>query len=108
MKSLRVGTDVWVNADDILLVMPFDTRAAGRQKHTAKGKGLFVDASEGGTSRSILVLRNGTVVSSASHAETLVSRPLINPPCRASVRETKADAVSATMQASIADIEGGE
>ena len=108
MKSLRVGTDVWINADDILLVMPFDTRAAGRQKQNAKKKELFVDASEGGTSRSIVVLRNGVVVSSPSTAETLISRPLVNPPCRASARETKADALSAAMQASIADIEGGE
>lgn len=108
MRSLRVGSDFYINASEVLFVMPFNTRVAARQRSTAKSKGLFVDATEGGTSRSILVMRDGQVVSSSSTPETLVSRALINPPCRASARESSADEPSAAMQAAIADIEGAE
>ena len=104
MRSLRVGTDFYVNASEVLFVMPFKTRVAARQRHIAKGKNLFVDATDGGTSRSIIVMRDGQVVSSPSTPETLVSRALINPPCRASTRDSHADEPSAAMQAAIDEI----
>ncbi len=118
MKSLRVGSEFYLNASEILFVVPFGARLAARERRTAKAEGRFVDASEGGKSRAILVMKGGQVVGSPSTPATLVSRVLIEPLRKPSTRQPNGvseDADDAAPDTSggaiadeIADIEGGE
>lgn len=90
MKLLRVGIGMWVNADDVMLVQNFGTRPAARERTRAENAGQLYDATGGGkkrqTCRALVTLRNGVVIASPVHAETLTMRPILEAPVTASTR----------------------
>lgn len=92
MKLLRVGIGMWVNADDVMLVQTFDTRPAARERARAEAAHQFYDATGGAkkrqTCRSLVTLRNGVVIASPVHAETLTLRPIVEAPVTASTRRS--------------------
>lgn len=92
MRLLRVGIGMWVNADDVMLVQSFDTRPAARERTRAENAGQFYDATGGAkkrqTCRSLVTLRNGVVIASPVHAETLTLRPIVEAPVTASTRRS--------------------
>jgi regulator of extracellular matrix RemA (YlzA/DUF370 family) len=86
MKSLRVGEDFYLNADSVEIVQRFGTRPAEREIARAKASGTLYNATRGAVARTVLTLKSGWVVVSSATPDTLVSRPLIHPPTRPSVR----------------------
>ena len=86
MKALRVGDDFYLNSDSIELVQRAGTRPAERERKRAETQNQLYNATKGKPARSLLTLKSGWVVISPALPETLVSRPLIHPPCKPSVR----------------------
>lgn len=81
---------MWVNADEVLLIQAFNTRPAARERARAESSGQLYDATGGGkkrlTCRALVTLKNGVVVASPVHAETLTQRQIVEAPVVASTR----------------------
>lgn len=90
MRLLRVGVGMWVNADEVMLVQQFNTRPATRERARAEGAGQLYDATGGTkkrqTCRSLVTLKNGVVIASPVHAETLTLRPILEARVTASTK----------------------
>lgn len=84
MKALRVGTDYYVDADDIMLVQPWGTRPSKREKERASEAGTYYDATGGRPILTLITLKGGHVVASPFQARTLIERPVI----RANIKAT--------------------
>lgn len=91
MKALRVGDDFYINSDSIEIVQRHGTRPATREVERAKEKGTLYNAARGKQARAVITTARGWVIISPNAPDTLVSRPLINPPTKASVRAGTAD-----------------
>ncbi len=80
MRMLRLGGHFWVSAGEIVLVQGFPSRPSRREKARAEVAGCFYEAvlstSKRGRTRSLITLRNGWVIGSASRPETLARRLL--------------------------------
>lgn len=80
MRMLRLGGNFWVSAGEIVLVQGFPSRPSRREKARAEAAGCFYEAllstSKRGRTRSLVTLRNGWVIGSASRPETLARRLL--------------------------------
>ena len=80
MRMLRLGGHFWVSAGEIVLVQGFPSRPSRREKARAEAAGCFYEAvlstSKRGRTRSLVTLRNGWVIGSASRPETLARRLL--------------------------------
>lgn len=90
MTLLKVGTGIYVSADEIVLLQTFPSRPARRDKQAAELAHLYKDATTSGTRReplkTLVHLRCGLVVGSALTADTLAQRSPISAPVKSSTR----------------------
>lgn len=82
MNALRVGNDYWINADDMVIVQPWPSRKATRERERAEEKGAFYNATTYTQKvrqpiRSLITLQNGWVVASPLHPRALVRRRVV-------------------------------
>lgn len=100
MKALRVGTEFYINADDIEVIQAWPTRPAAREKGAAQEAGRYYDATGGRKILSVVTLKNGWVIATPFTPTRLVQRPTIAAPSKASVKFADRDkAGSAAVQA---------
>lgn len=90
MTLLRVGTGIYVAADDIVLLQTYPSRPSRRDKQTAEAAGLYKDATTSGKKReplrTLVHLGCGLVVGSAIGADALANRSPISAPVKRSTR----------------------
>ncbi len=90
MTLLRVGTGIYVAADEVVLLQTYPSRPSRRDKQSAEQAGLYKDATTGGKKReplrTLVHLRSGLIVGSAIGADALANRSPISAPVRASTR----------------------
>lgn len=76
--TLRVGSNFYVSASEVVLVQGFPSRPSRREKARAEAANCYYEAmlSDGkrGRTRSLVTLKSGWVVASPSRPETLVRR----------------------------------
>ena len=77
MNALRVGNDYWINADDIVIVQPWPSRKATRERERAESGQGFYDATVRQPIRSLVTLQSGWVVASPLHPRALVRRRVV-------------------------------
>lgn len=87
MKTLRVGVNYFVNADDIQIIEPWPTRVAARHRLQAIEEGRFFDATRGKPILSLIHLGEGWVVASPYYPNVLVRRPQEETPSRTPTRQ---------------------
>lgn len=91
MKSLHAGKGFYVNADSVEIVQEWGSRVSEREKKKAVERGQFYDACRGKAIRCLITLKSGFVIACAIAPATLVSRPLVHPPIKTSVRRARAE-----------------
>lgn len=89
MTSLYAGKGFYVNADSIEIVQEWGSRMSEREKKRAVDRGQFYDACRGRTIRCLITLKSGWVIACSNGPDAVVSRPLIHPPIKPSVRRAK-------------------
>lgn len=77
MNALRVGNDYWINADEIVIVQPWPSRKASRERERAEAAQAFYDATVRQPIRSLATLQNGWVIASPLHPRALVRRRVV-------------------------------
>lgn len=88
MTSFYAAQGFFINADSVEIVQEWPTRMAEREKRRASGRGQFYDACRGKPIRCLITLKSGWVIASPHSPETLISRPQVRPPVKASVRNS--------------------
>jgi regulator of extracellular matrix RemA (YlzA/DUF370 family) len=63
-----------VQVNRVLAVIPYGLKTAERYIKIAKGRGVYIDASRGRNIRSVLLMDDGTVVTSALNVMTVLKR----------------------------------
>lgn len=91
MKSLHAGKGFYINADSVEIVQEWGSRVSEREKKRAVERGQFYDACRGKAIRCLITLKSGMVIACAIAPATLVSRPLVHPPIRTSLRRARAE-----------------
>ncbi len=91
MKSLHAGKGFYVNADSVEIVQEWGSRVSEREKKKAVERGQFYDACRGKAIRCLITLKSGFVIACAIAPATLVSRPLVHPPVKTSVRRARVE-----------------
>ena len=86
MTSLYVGKGFFINAESVEIVQEWGSRVSERVKKRAVDREEFYDACRGKPIRCLITLKIGWVIACPNSPETLVSRPLIRPPIKPSVR----------------------
>lgn len=90
MTSLYARKGFYINADSIEIVQEWGSRMSEREKKRAVDRGQFYDACRGRTIRCLITLKSGWVIACSNSPDALVSRPLIHPPMKPSVRRARA------------------
>lgn len=90
MTSLYAGKGFYVNADSIEIIQEWGSRMSEREKKRAVDRGQFYDACRGRTIRCLITLKSGWVIACSNNPDAVVSRPLIHPPIKPSVRRARA------------------
>lgn len=86
MKTLRVGINFYINAQSVEIIQPWPSRPAQRERQRAIETERLYDATGGERIRSVITLQSGWVIVSAFTPLTLIQRPLVAAPVRASTR----------------------
>ncbi len=73
-ELLHVGFGNVVVAGRVVAIVAPDSLPVRRMVRDARDRGLLVDASRGRKVKSVLVLDNGTIVTSALHPSTIARR----------------------------------
>lgn len=73
-ELLQVGFGNVVVAGRLVAIVAPDSLPVRRMVRDARDRGLLVDASRGRKVKSVLVLDNGTIVTSALHPSTIARR----------------------------------
>lgn len=90
MVLLKVGTGVYVCADEIVLLQSFPSRPARRDKQAAESAGQYKDATTAGSRReplrTLVHLRCGLLVGSPITADALAKRSPVSSPIKMTTR----------------------
>lgn len=74
VQFAHIGMNHLVQTNRILAVCPPSTRAAQRYVKRATERGMYIDASRGRSFRSVIILDDGTVITSCISPMTLLKR----------------------------------
>lgn len=95
MTLLKVGTGVYVCADEIVLLQAFPSRPARRDKQAAENAGQYKDATTSGSRReplrTLVHLRCGLLVGSPITADALAKRSPVSSPVKMTTRRNNLD-----------------
>lgn len=71
---VHIGLNHVVQASRVMAIIPPELKTGRRYLEIAKDRGMYIDASRGRLFRSLLLLDDGTVISSATSIMTLLKR----------------------------------
>lgn len=89
MTSLYAGKGFYLNSESVEIVQEWGSRVSERVKKRAVEREEFFDACRGKPIRCLIMLKSGWVIACPTSPEALVSRPLIHPPIKPSVRRAR-------------------
>lgn len=73
-RFAHIGLDHVVQTNRVMAIIPPNLKTGRRYLEIAKGRGMHIDASRGRVFRSMLILDDGTVITSAISVQTLMKR----------------------------------
>lgn len=73
-KFAHIGLDHVIQTNRVIAIIPPQLKTGRRYLEVAKNRGMHIDASRGRLYRSMLILDDGTVVTSAISVQTLLKR----------------------------------
>ena len=95
MTLLKVGSGIYVPADEIVLLEQYPSRPAVRAKQAAEAAQLYVDATTSGKKReklrTLIRLRCGLVIGSPVGPDALAKRPPLETPVKLTTRGNNLD-----------------
>lgn len=75
----HIGLDHVVQTNRVMAIIPPNLKTGRRYLEIAKNRGMHIDASRGRLYRSLLILDDGTVITSAISVQTLMKRFMTSP-----------------------------
>lgn len=73
-QFVHIGLNFVVQTNRVLAIIPPNLKSGQRYLELARNRGMYIDASRGRHYRSLLVLDDGTVITSATRIMTLLKR----------------------------------